>query len=172
MKTNWKPLSLAIPAALGLIGCGESHTTQPPTPATTPETVKTPDAPEPKPEGTNAPPPVVEEKKPNPMVGVYEASMLNPSTNQSQPLNLEFKKDNQFTAYPQNEANNKLQGTWKIDGTLLVFTGSTEGTRQKMTLKIDAKTVHLLSIDQDDTPLPLGQITPLGANKINFRKKP
>ena len=45
------------------------------------------------------------------MVGVYEASMLNPGTNQSQPLNLELKKDNQFTAYPQNEANNKLQGT-------------------------------------------------------------
>ena len=172
MKTNWKPLSLAIPAALGLIGCGESRTTQPPTPTATPEIVKTPDAPEPKPEATNAPPPVVEEKKPNPMVGVYEASMLNPSTNQSQPLNLEFKKDNQFTAYPQNEANNKLQGTWKIDGTLLVCTGSTEGTRQKMTLKIDAKTFHLLSIDQDDTPLPLGQITPPGANKINFRKKP
>ena len=31
-----------------------------------------------------------------------------------------------------------------------------------MTLKIDAKTFHLLSIDQDDTPLPLGQITPGG----------
>ena len=106
------------------------------------------------------------------MVGVYKASMLNPGTNQSQPLNLELKKNNQFTAYPQNEANNKLQGTWKIDGTLLVCTGSTEGTRQKMTLKIDAKTFHLLSIDQDDTPLPLGQITPPGANKINFRKKP
>ena len=172
MKNNWKPLSLAIPAALGLIGCGESHTTQPPTPPAVPEIVKTPDAPEPKPEATNAPPPVVKEKKPNSMVGVYEASMLNPGTNQSQPLNLELKKDNQFTAYPQNEANNKLQVTWKIDGTLLVCTGSTEGTRQKMTLKIDAKTFHLLSIDQDDTPLPLGQITPPGENKINFRKKP
>ena len=88
-------------------------------------------------------------------------------------LNLELKKkDNQFTAYPQNEANNKLQGTWKIDGTLLVCAGSTEGTRQKMTLKIDAKTFHLLSIDQDDTPLPLGQITHPGANKINFRRNP
>ena len=41
-----------------------------------------------------------------------------------------------------------------------------------MTLKIDAKTFHLLSIDQDDTPLPLGQITSPGGNKINFRKKP
>ena len=40
------------------------------------------------------------------MVGVYEASMLSPGTNQSQPLNLELKEDNQFTAYPQNEANN------------------------------------------------------------------
>ena len=172
MKINWNPLSFAIAAALGLVGCGESQTIQPTNPPAKPEIVKAPDAPEPKPEATNAPPPVVEEKKPNPMVGVYEASMLNPGTNQSQPLNLELKKDNQFTAYPQNEANNKLQGTWKIDGTLLICTGSTEGTRQKMTLKIDAKTFHLLSIDQDDTPLPLGQITPPGANKINFRKKP
>ena len=106
------------------------------------------------------------------MVGVYEARMLSPGTNQSQPLNLELKEDNQFTAYPQNEANNKLHGTWKIDGTLLVCTGSTEGPRQKMTLKIDAKTLHLLSIDQGDTPLPLGQITPPGANRITFKKKP
>ena len=172
MKTNWKPLSLAIPAALGLIGCGESQTTQPPTPPAAPEIVKTPDAPEPKPEATNAPPTVVEEKKPNPMVGVYEASMLNPGTNQSQPLNLELKKDNQFTAYPQNEANNKLHGTWKIEGALLVCTGNTEDTKQTMTLKIDIQTFHLLSIDQGDTLLPLGQITPPGANKINFRKKP
>ena len=172
MKINWNTLSFAIAGALGLVGCGESQTTQPTTPPATPEIVKAPHAPEPKPEATNVHPPVVEEKKPNPMVGVYEASMLNPSTNQSQPLNLELKKDNQFTAYPQNEVNNKLQGSWKIDGTLLVCTGSTEGTRQKMTLKIDAKTFHLLSINQDDTPLPLGQITPPGANKINFRKKP
>ena len=106
------------------------------------------------------------------MVGVYEASMLSPGANQSQPLNLELKEDNQFTAYPQNEANNKLHGTWKIDGTLLVCTGNTEGTKQKMTLKIDAKTLHLLSIDQGDTPLPLGQITPPGANRITFKKKP
>ena len=41
-----------------------------------------------------------------------------------------------------------------------------------MTLKIDAKTLHLLSIDQGDTPLPLGQITPPGANRITFKKKP
>ena len=106
------------------------------------------------------------------MVGVYEANMLSPGANQSQPLNLKLKEDNQFTAYPQNEANNKLHGTWKIDGTLLVCTGSTEGPRQKMTLKIDAKTLHLLSIDQGDTPLPLGQITPPGANRITFKKKP
>lgn len=106
------------------------------------------------------------------MVGVYEASMLSPGTNQSQPLNLELKEDNQFTAYPQNEANNKLHGTWKIDGTLLVCTGSTEGTKQEMTLKIDAKTLHLLSIGQGDTPLPLDQITPPGANRITFKKKP
>ena len=106
------------------------------------------------------------------MVGVYEARMLSPGTNQSQSLNLELKEDNQFTAYPQNEANNKLHGTWKIDGTLLVCTGNTESTKQKMTLKIDAKTLHLLSIDQGDTPLPLGQITPPGANRITFKKKP
>jgi len=37
---------------------------------------------------------------------------------------------------------------------------------------MDAKTFHLLSIDQDDTPLPLGQITPSGANRITFKKKP
>ena len=172
MKINLNPLSFAIAAALGFVGCGESQTTQPTTPPATPEIVKAPDAPEPKPEATKAPPPVVEEKKPNPMVGVYEASMLSPGANQSQPLILELKEDNQFTAYPQNEANNKLQGTWKIDGTLLVCTGSTEGTKQKMTLKIDAKTLHLLSIDQGDTPLPLGQITPPGANRITFKKKP
>ena len=83
-----------------------------------------------------------------------------------------MKEDNQFTAYPQNEANNKLHGTWKIDGTLLVCTGSTEGTKQKMTLKTDTKTLHLLSIDQGDTPLPLGQITPSGANRITSKKKP
>ena len=106
------------------------------------------------------------------MVGVYEASMLSPGTNQSQPLNLELKEDNQFTAYPQNEANNKLHGTWKIDGTLLVCTGSTEGTKQKMTLKIDAKTLHLLSIDQGDTPLPLGQITPQGLIGSPSRRNP
>ena len=41
-----------------------------------------------------------------------------------------------------------------------------------MTLKIDTQTFHLLSIDQGDTSLPLGQITPPGASKINFRKKP
>ena len=41
-----------------------------------------------------------------------------------------------------------------------------------MTLKIDAKTLHRLSIDQGDTPLPLGQITPPGANRITFKKKP
>ena len=98
--------------------------------------------------------------------------MLSPGTNQSQSLNLELKEDNQFTAYPQNEANNKLHGTWKIDGTLLVCTGSTEGTKQKMTLKIDAKTLLRLSIDQGDTPLPLGQFTPPGANRITFKKKP
>ena len=70
------------------------------------------------------------------------------------------------------KANNKLHVTWKIDGTLLVCTGSTEGSKQKMTLKINAKTLHLLSIDQGDTPLPLGQITPPGANRITFKKKP
>ena len=41
-----------------------------------------------------------------------------------------------------------------------------------MTLKIDAETLHILSIDQGDTPLPLGQITPQGANRITFTKKP
>ena len=111
MKINWNPLSFAIAAALGLVGCGESQTTQPTTPPSTPEIVKAPDVSESKPEPTNAPPPVIEEKKPGPMVGVYEASMLSPGTNQSQPLNLELKEDNQFTAYPQNEANNKLHGT-------------------------------------------------------------
>ena len=85
---------------------------------------------------------------------------------------MELKEDNQFTAYPQNEANNKLHGTWKIEGTLLDCSGSTEGTKQKMTLKIDAKTLHLLSIDQGDTPLPLGQISPPGASRIPFKKKP
>jgi len=172
MKTNWKPLPLTVAAALGLIGCGESQTTQPTAPPTTAEIVKAPDAPEPKPEPANTPAPVVEEKKPNPMVGVYEASMLSPGTNQSQPLNLELKEDSQFTAYPQNEANNKLHGTWKIEGALLVCTGNTEATKQTMTLKIDAETLHILSIDQGDTLLPLGQITPPGANRITFTKKP
>ena len=55
--------------------------------------------------------------------------MLSPGTNQSQSLTLELKEDNQFTAYPQNAANHKLHGTWKIDGTLLVCTGSTEGPK-------------------------------------------
>ena len=40
-----------------------------------------------------------------------------------------------------------------------------------MTLKIDAKTFHLLSIDQDDTPLPLGQITPPGGEQNQLQKE-
>ena len=167
MSTNLKHIMIAAMICLGISGCGESQTAPPADSQSKPAITNSP-APAPQ----HAPPVVAEEKKPDPMIGVYEATMLNIGTNDPQPLHLELKPENRFTAYPQNEANNKLQGTWKIDGTLLVCTGSTEGTRQKMTLKIDAKTFHLLSIDQDDTPLPLGQITPPGANKINFRKKP
>ena len=107
------------------------------------------------------------------MVGVYEANMLSPGANQSQPLNLELKEDNQFTAYPQNEVNNKLHGTWKIEGALLVCTGNTEDTKQTMTLKIDIQTFHLLSIDQDDTPLPRwARLLPRGRTKSTSERNP
>ncbi|HCV99484.1 MAG TPA: hypothetical protein DGJ56_09335 [Verrucomicrobiales bacterium] len=63
-----------------MAGCGKFQTTQPTTSPATPEIVKAPDVSKSKPKPTNAPPPVIEEKKPGPMVGVYEASMLNPDT--------------------------------------------------------------------------------------------
>ena len=41
-----------------------------------------------------------------------------------------------------------------------------------MTLKIDAKTFHLLSINQDNTLLPLGQITSWGRTKSTSERNP
>ena len=98
--------------------------------------------------------------------------MLNPETSQPQPLHLELKPEYKFTAYSANEANNKLHGEWKTEGTLLICTGNTDLTIQTMTLKIDASSFDLISIAQKDTDIPLSQIMPIGAKIISFKKEP
>lgn len=167
MSTNLKHIMIAAMICLGIIGCGESQTAPPADSQSKPAITNSP-APAPQ----HAPPVVAEEKKPDPMIGVYEATMLNIGTNDPQPLHLELKLENRFTAYPQNEANNKLHGTWKIEETFLICTGITEATKQQMTLKIDSKSLNLVSISQKDTVIPLDQITPSGAKSITFKKKP
>ena len=166
MNSRWKHIAVALAACLGVIGCGESPLPQPadflaePVATNTPAPIQA------------APTAVAKEEKPDPMIGVYEAAMLNPATNQPQPLHLELKTENKFTAYPDNEANNKLHGIWKIEGAFLICTGDTEATKQSMTLKIDATSLNLISIGQKDVVMPLDQITPPGAKGIVFKKKP
>ena len=164
MDVHWKSLSTFAVACLVLNGCSDAAPPKSTKPENQPVT-----APAPEPTPT---PVAVEQKQPEAKIGVYEAIMLNPETSQPQPLHLELKPENKFTAYPANEANNKLHGEWKTEGPLLICTGNTELTKQTMILKIDASSLDLISITQKDTDIPLSQIMHIGAKSITFKKKP
>ena len=80
--------------------------------------------------------------------GTYEAKMNNPSLAKTQPLHLKLQEDKKFIAYPNHEPNNKTRGNWKVEGDFLICTGTTEQTKQIMTLKIDSISMELISISQ------------------------
>ena len=108
--------------------------------------------------------------------GTYEAKMKNPALGRTQPLHLKLQEGNLFTAYPNHEPNNKTRGNWKVEGNVLICTGTTEQTKQIMTLKIDTISMELISISQKingkETEMFLKQFVPTGANNITFIKKP
>ena len=108
--------------------------------------------------------------------GTYEAKMNNPSLGKTQPLHLKLQEGNIFTAYPNHEPNNKTRGKWKVEGNVLICTGTTEQTKQIMTLKIDSISMELISISQKidgkETEMFLKQFIPSGAKNITFLRKP
>ena len=108
--------------------------------------------------------------------GTYEATMNNPSLGKTQPLHLKLQEGNIFTAYPNHEPNNKTRGKWKVEGNVLICTGTTEQTKQIMTLKIDSISMELISISQKingkETEMFLKQFIPSGAKNITFLRKP
>ena len=108
--------------------------------------------------------------------GTYEATMNNPSLGKKQPLHLKLQEGNIFSAYPNHEPNNKTRGNWKVEGNFLICTGTTEQTKQIMTLKIDSISMELISISQKingkKTEMFLKQFIPKGAKNITFLRKP
>ena len=108
--------------------------------------------------------------------GTYEAKMNNPSLAKTQPLHLKLQEDKKFIAYPNHEPNNKTRGNWKVEGDFLICTGTTEQTKQIMTLKIDSISMELISISQKingkKTEMFLKQFIPKGAKNITFLRKP
>lgn len=108
--------------------------------------------------------------------GTYEATMNNPTQGKTQPLHLKLQEGNIFTAYPNHEPHNKTRGKWKVEGDFLVCTGTTEQTKQIMTLKIDSTSMELISISQKingkETKMFLKQFIPIGSENIIFLRKP
>jgi len=108
--------------------------------------------------------------------GTYEATMNNPTQGKTQPLHLKLQEGNIFTAYPNHEPHNKTRGKWKVEGDFLICTGTTEQTRQIMTLKIDSTSMELISISQKingkETKMFLKQFIPIGSENIIFLRKP
>ena len=108
--------------------------------------------------------------------GTYEATMYNPTLGKTQPLHLKLQEGNIFTANPNHEPHNKTRGKWKVEGDFLVCTGTTEQTKQIMTLKIDSTSMELISISQKingkETKMFLKQFIPIGSENIIFLRKP
>ena len=108
--------------------------------------------------------------------GTYEATMYNPTLGKTQPLHLKLQEGNIFTANPNHEPHNKTRGKWKVEGDFLVCTGTTEQTKQIMTLKIDSTSMELISISQKingkETKMFLKQFIPIGSKNITFLRKP
>ena len=108
--------------------------------------------------------------------GTYEATMYNPILGKTQPLHLKLQEGNIFTANPNHEPHNKTRGKWKVEGDFLVCTGTTEQTKQIMTLKIDSTSMELISISQKingkETKMFLKQFIPIGSENIIFLRKP
>ena len=168
MQINLNIINL-ISLCLILTGCSKAKTQE--SESTTPKIDNTTQAPPPTTTQSQTP----KNTKTN-YNGTYEATMNNPSLGKTQPLHLKLQEGNIFTAYPNHEPNNKTRGKWKVEGNVLICTGTTEQTKQIMTLKIDSISMELISISQKingkETEMFLKQFIPSGAKNITFLRKP
>ena len=73
-------------------------------------------------------------------------------------LNFELKPDGSFLLEPKDEPDDKLIGSWKVEGEMLVLQGTSEKTSQQIKINFNRATGKVESVTAGNNEVPKDQL--------------